>query len=185
MVLDKVIDDIVNSAKAEANIKLAETESQRQSILDEAKATVSDIRKREEIELNETVRRLRCQETSSVELEAKKIVLAKKKEILDLAFEATVERLCSMSNEKKREIYRSMVESAQEVMDQLTVYCPQDDAQLLEGIAGITAVEEPDMKGGLVMENMDGTIRIDYGFRTMLDGIWENELKTISEILFG
>src|SRR3989339_434676 len=34
-------------------------------------------------------------------------------------------------------------------------------------------------------ENKEKTVRVDYSFETLLDGIKENELQNISKILFG
>ena len=185
MVLDKVIDDIVAAAKAEASEMLVEANAQRETILGEAKAKVSDIRKKEEIELNETVRRLKRQEISSAELEAKKIVLSKKKDILDRAFAETLEELRSMPADRKGDLYRRMIAANAEVIDDPRVYCPVGEASLLENVQGIGSVVKSDIKGGLVLENADGTMQVDLGFETVLEGVWESEMKTISEILFG
>ena len=42
-----------------------------------------------------------------------------------------------------------------------------------------------DIIGGLIAENKDGTVRVDYGFDTMLQNIKENELQSINKVLFG
>ena len=41
------------------------------------------------------------------------------------------------------------------------------------------------MTGGLIAENKDGTVRVDYSFDTMLQTIKENELQSINKVLFG
>jgi V/A-type H+-transporting ATPase subunit E len=41
------------------------------------------------------------------------------------------------------------------------------------------------MESGLILESEDGTIRLDYRFRSILEGIWEKELKNVSNMLFG
>jgi len=46
-------------------------------------------------------------------------------------------------------------------------------------------VEEVKMGPGLILESKDGSVRVDYTFKTILEGIWEKELKNISDILFG
>ena len=46
-------------------------------------------------------------------------------------------------------------------------------------------VQAIDIAGGLVAENKEKTVRVDYSFETLLDGIKENELQNISKILFG
>jgi V/A-type H+-transporting ATPase subunit E len=46
-------------------------------------------------------------------------------------------------------------------------------------------VQETDMDTGLILESEDGMFRLDYRFKTILKGIWEKELKNVSNILFG
>ena len=41
------------------------------------------------------------------------------------------------------------------------------------------------MEPGLILESEDGTVRLDYRFKTILEGVWEKELKNVSNILFG
>ena len=41
------------------------------------------------------------------------------------------------------------------------------------------------MLGGLIAENKEKTIRVDYRFETMLESIKEKELQGINKLLFG
>ncbi|MEK6876839.1 MAG: V-type ATP synthase subunit E family protein, partial [Nanoarchaeota archaeon] len=61
------------------------------------------------------------------------------------------------------------------------VYCNKNDAKLVKGFKA----ESSDITGGLIAENADGTVRVDYSFDTMLQNVKENELQKISKILFG
>ena len=40
------------------------------------------------------------------------------------------------------------------------------------------------MESGLILESEDGSVRLDFRFKTILEGIWDSELKNISKILF-
>ncbi|MCD4704024.1 MAG: hypothetical protein K8R64_07010 [Methanosarcinaceae archaeon] len=42
-----------------------------------------------------------------------------------------------------------------------------------------------DCIGGVVIENEDGTIRLDYRYDVILKNVYEHSLKNTSEILFG
>ncbi len=44
---------------------------------------------------------------------------------------------------------------------------------------------ETDCIGGLVIENDDGSIRLDFTYDRILDDVSDQSLKQISEILFG
>jgi vacuolar-type H+-ATPase subunit E/Vma4 len=55
----------------------------------------------------------------------------------------------------------------------------------LKGLKVSSVVEDEDIGGGLILENEDGSVLIDMQFRTILSGIWDKELKSLSDILFG
>jgi V/A-type H+/Na+-transporting ATPase subunit E len=42
-----------------------------------------------------------------------------------------------------------------------------------------------DIEGGVIVESRDGTLQIDFSYRTFLDQVWESGLKDASDILFG
>ena len=83
MALDKVIGNILESANKESAALIATAEKERASILQQADDTIAEKRKAQEKELEIALKRLRQQEISSAELEAKRIVLNAKKEMLD------------------------------------------------------------------------------------------------------
>jgi len=185
MALDRVVKDIVESARLEADALIESAEKERAAILTDTDERISKIRKTKEKELEDALRRLRRQEISSAELEAKKIVLNKKKEILDRSFEETLNELSSMPLTEKRRIYSKSVASAQKGIPRPRAICPRGEKDLLAGTLDLTSVTETDMETGLILENADGSIRLDYRFRILLEGIWERELRQISNILFG
>jgi V/A-type H+-transporting ATPase subunit E len=185
MALDKVVKDIVDSARREADALIKSAEDERETILRDARDKVSKMRKAQEKDLEDALKRLRRQEISSAELEAKKIVLNKKKEILDRTFEEALSELSHMPIDDKKRIYLKSIEAAKTVIPQPRVYCPVGDAGLLAGVEGLSSVDEMDMESGLILENEDGSMRLDYRFRNVLESIWEQELRQVSEILFG
>ncbi len=185
MALDKVVKDIIESARREANALIERGEEERETILRDADEKNLKLRKAQEKELEEALKRLRRQEISSAELEAKKIVLNKKKEILDRTFEETLTELSKMPSSDKKRVYRKSIDAAKSVIPRPKVFCPQGEAGLLAGISGMASINEVDMETGLILENEDGSMRLDYRFRTILESIWEQELRNVSEILFG
>ena len=185
MALDKVVKDIIDSARREAEALIRSAEEEKASILGDAEEKISQMRKAQEKELEETLKRLRRQEISSAELEAKKIVLNKKKEILDRTFEEALSELSAIPPSDKQRIYRKSIEAAKTTIPSPKVYCPKGDGALLAGVQGLSSIEEVEMEAGLILENEDGSVRLDYRFRNILEVIWERELKQVSAILFG
>jgi V/A-type H+-transporting ATPase subunit E len=185
MALDKVVKDITDSARREADALIERAEEEKKAILGESEEQISKMRKAQEKELEDALKRLRRQEISSAELEAKKIVLNKKKEILDRTFEEALSELSAMPSNDKARVYRKSIDAAKTVIPRPKVFCPRGESGLLNGIPGLGDISEMDTEAGLILETEDGSVRLDYRFRTILEGIWEQELKEISEILFG
>ncbi len=185
MALENVVKDIVEAAEAQAAAIREEGEAEAAKLLAEADATVSDMKEKEGKRLEDTIERLRRQELSSAELESKKIVLSKKKEILDRSSEETLAALQSSNAKTKKKYYGMMVDAAKQAIENPKAYCPPGEAKNLKGLDVSEAVEDPAIKGGLILESADGSVQLDMQFGSILSGVWEREMKTLSDILFG
>jgi len=183
--LDNVVGQILASAQQEADKLVKEAESERASILRQADEGIAAKKKVSDKELEQAVFRLRQQELSSAELEAKRVVLNQKKEVLDDTFQQTLRELNNLPPEERARLYNKIVSRAQAAIAHPKVYCPKGDGRLLAGVIGVRTIQETDMEPGLVLESEDGTISLDYRFKTVLAGVWEKELKNVSHTLFG
>jgi V/A-type H+/Na+-transporting ATPase subunit E len=184
MALDNVVDEILESARKDADQILKGAEKEKGVILQQAAEAVSTKQKAQQKETEDAVKRLRQQEISSAELEEKRIVLNARKEMLDRTFEEANSQISEMSSADKARLYESILEKGRKAIKEPKIYCPLGEAKLLPVKSG-EKVEEVKMGPGLILESKDGTVRIDYTFKTILEGIWEKELKNISNILFG
>lgn len=184
MALQKVAEDILENARQEANARIQEAEKERARILQEADQKIERMKKSEDKELQDALLRMRRQEMSSAELEAKKVVLNKRKEILNRTFEEILKEVSFMSPQEKSALYKKIVADGKSIINKPKVYCPKGEADLLAGLRGCESLTETDMEAGLILENSDSSVRLDYRFRTILESIWEKELKNISNILF-
>jgi len=185
MALDKVVGDITESARKDADQIVQAAEKERESVLAQAKKRADDAQKVRQKQLEEALKRLRQQELSSAELEAKRLLLNARKEMLDIVFQDTLLKLSKLSDADKTRLYARILSKAIKVIPNPKVYCPVGESKLLAGIAGLQSVQEIEMDAGLVLESGDGMVRLDYRFKTLLDGIWERELKNVSNALFG
>jgi len=185
MALDIVVKDIVEAAEAQAAAIRMEGEAEAAKLLSQAEAAVSEMKEKEEKRLEEAIGRLIRQELSSAELESKKVVLAKKKEIFDRSFDETLADLESADAKTKKKYYGMMVAAAKGVIDTPKVYCSPSEAKNLKGLEVSEVVEDPSVVSGLILESVDGLVQIDMQFRTLLRAVWEREIKSLSDILFG
>ena len=185
MALDSVKEDITRSAEQSVSAINAERDAEISKIQAEAAAVISDMKAKEEKRLKEAIEHLGRQEISSAELESKKIVLAKKKEILMQAFNETLEGLENAPAKDRKEQYKKMVKAAKKVIKEPKAYCAKGETFKAEdlGVSSLTKVES--ITGGLILESKDGTIQVDMQYRTILQTVWDREMKALSDILFG
>ena len=184
MALDNVVNEILESARKEADQILKAAESEKEATLRQAAETISSKQKAQQKETDEAIKRLRQQELSSAELEEKRIVLNARKEMLDRTFDEVNIQASEMSSAEKARLYMVILEKGKKVIPEPKIYCPIGEAKLLVIKSG-DKVEEVKMGPGLILESKDGTMRIDYSFKTILEGVWEKELKNTSNLLFG
>lgn len=184
MALDKVANDILENARKEADQRIQEAEKERAKILLETDQNIEKMRKSEEKELQDALTRMRMQELSSAELEAKKVVLNKRKDILNRTFEEMLKELSSMEPKEKSALYKKILADGKKVIHKPKVFIPQGEADLLAGLRGCESLTEIEMSTGLILESEDGSVRLDYRFKTILESIWDRELKSISNTLF-
>jgi len=184
MALDNVMKEITASADRQAGEIDSQAAAEVRSIQAEADALIADMKEKEDKKLKEAIERLKRQELSSAELESKKIVLSKKKEILAKAFETVLADLESAPREKKLEQYKEMVKSAKTVIDKpKAVISPKDDFTAKE--LGVKSVDkDPRIRAGMILQSEDGTAEVDMQYETLLQAIWNREIKALSDILF-
>ena len=163
---------ILAEAKARCDEELAKAKEGAEAILKKAKETG----KRDAL-------RLESQETSSMEIEAKKMKLVAKKEVLDSVLKASLKRLGDLSQEKRVAILGKLLVMARGEIPKGRAYCrPEDQAQV--SAAGYTHAGQLSSIGGVIIENEDGSVRLDLRFETLLQQIWGRRTKEIAAALF-
>ncbi len=185
MALDDVKLEITRAGEQKAASILAEADTEIAAIMATADAEISTMNEKEDKRLAESIERLKRQELSSAELESKKIVLAKKKEILNRAFSETLEALESASDAEKLAVYKKMVAVASSVIANPKVYVPAGCAATAADLGASEVISDNKISAGIILENDDGTLQIDMQYKTILQAIWDREMKSLSDILFG
>ena len=185
MALDSVKMEISKSAEASAAAIKAEADAEIAKIKADADAQIAVIEENEKKRLEEAVERLGRQEVSSAELESKKIVLAKKKEILEKAFDGALASLENAPAEQKLAQYRQMVSASKDVIKKPKAYLAPGDKFTAEDLGVSSVAVDGRITGGIVLEDEDGDIQVDMQYRTILQTVWDREMKALSDILFG
>ncbi|MGI6471861.1 MAG: V-type ATP synthase subunit E family protein [Candidatus Methanomethylophilaceae archaeon] len=185
MALENVTKDIQAVADAKVKSVQDETKAEIDRIFADAEATISDMKDREDKKLESELERLDRQVTSSAELESKNLILAKKKEILARMFDEVLTELENSDRKAKSKRYKSLIEEAGKLIpDAVAVISDKDDFSAEE--LGVGAVEKDSrIVAGLILRSKDGSTEVDLQYKTLLNDIWDSNLKALSDILFG
>ncbi len=185
MALDSVTKEIQASAAAEvARIQQAQA-AEIKAINDQTEAQIADMKQKQDKRVAEAKETLARQERTSAELESKKLVLSKKKEILAEAFESVLAQLEAMPADKKLAYYKAMVASAKNIIPEPKAVMSEKD-NFSAADLGVTSVEkDARISAGLILQSADGKFEVDMQYRVLLQNIWDSNLKQLSDILFG
>ena len=190
MSLDTVVEDIRDEARAQAEEIRAEADERAEEIVAEAEAEAERIREEREREATRQVEQEREQKLSSAKLEAKQARLEARREVLQDVREA-VEAAVADLEDGREELTRALLEDAATEFDDddtVRVYGRADDRELLESILaeydGYEYAGEFDCLGGIVAESEGSRVRVKNTFDSVLDEVWEDNLKSVSDRLF-
>ncbi len=185
MALANVTQEILKAADEKAAALKAEADAEIAKINADADVKISEMKDKEDKKLKEAIERLSRQELSSAELESKKIVLAKKKDLLADAFESTLADLENASSDKKLVQYKAMVEAAKKIIENPKAIMSENDSFTAADL-GVSSVEKDSrITAGLILQSEDGQVEVDMQYSTLLQSIWDREIKSVSDILFG
>ena len=181
MGLESVKEEVIRQAKEQETAILASARKEANAISRETEKKIEEIREKSEAEAKRMIDVLKMQSKASAELESRKIVLEAKKQMIDSLFEEAKKKLESLDEKKREYLIKKLVEKAGKEIEIASIRCGKKDAKFLKGVN--TAAT--DIIGGIIAENKDNTIRVDYSFDTMLESIKETELQNINKVLFG
>ncbi|GGN12544.1 V-type ATP synthase subunit E [Halarchaeum nitratireducens] len=191
MSLETVAEEIRSEAEERAEAIRQQAEERAEEIVAEAEAEADEIVADAEAEVEQEIDQLREQELSSAKLEAKHERMSARREALDDVRDRVESRLTDLDAEKRRSLTDSLLTDSLAEFDedeQLAVhYAPGDEAlleDLLDERPNVTTAGEYDCLGGVVVESETSRVRVKNTFDSVLEDVWENELKQISDRLF-
>lgn len=191
MSLDTVAEDITDDARERAERIEREAEERYEEIIAEAESDAEEIVEERTREIETEIEREREQKLSSAKLEAKQKRLEARRDVLEDVREETESRVGNLSGDEREELTRVLLDdAATEFADDssVRVYGRADDSQLLESILSeyenFDYAGEFDCLGGVVTESEASRVRVNNTFDSVLDSVWEDELRAVSERLF-
>lgn len=191
MSLDTVVDDVLEEARQRREEIIEAAEADAEAIVADAEDDAEEIVATAEEEVEREIEQEREQTISSANLEAKQERLEARRELLADVREEVETAIGDIGGDDREELTRTSIEAAsQEFVDDadVKVYARDDDEQLVRDILtdydGYEYAGAREILGGVIVESAEARVRVDNTFDSILDEVWEDELKDVSEILF-
>jgi V/A-type H+-transporting ATPase subunit E len=190
MSLETVVEDIRDEARARAEEIRQEADERAEEIVREAESDREEILEDAEREVEQQIEQEREQKLSSAKLEAKQERLEARRDVLQEVRDRVEDRLASLEDDRREELTRELLDAAIVEFDDdatVEVYGRSDDADLLQSIVEEYDAEyagEYDCLGGVVVESVGSRLRVNNTFDSVIDEVWEDSLKDVSDRLF-
>ncbi len=191
MSLDTVVEDIREEAHARAEDIREEGETRAEEIESAAEADAEEIVESANAKADAEIEQLREQRLSSAKLEAKQKRLEARRDVLAEVREAVESELASLEGDTREELTEALLDAASvefDAGDDVSVYGREDDQTLIESIIeeyeGYEYAGSYDCLGGVVVESDQSRVRVNNTFDSVLEDVWEENLREISSRLF-
>jgi len=193
MSLETVVEDITDEARERAREIREEAEARAEEIVSEAEADAEEILAEAEDRAESRIAQERDQKLSSAKLEAKQMRLEARRDVLEEVREAVEDRIASLEGDQREELTRELLAAAAEEFadaDTVQVHGRADDRELIESILEDDAYEaytfagEYDCLGGVVVESEGSRVRVNNTFDSVLEDVWDDDLREVSDRLF-
>jgi len=191
MSLDTVVEDIRDEARARREEIIEAAESEADEIVAEAEADAEATLEAAEEEVEEEIERERDQTLSGAKLEAKQKRLEARRDALESVRETVEERIAGLEGDEREELTAALVEAAAPEFDDdatVRVYGRAEDEELLGDVLADyddwSYAGERDCLGGVVCESDQSHVRVNNTFDSVLDSVWEENIRDVSDILF-
>lgn len=191
MTLDTVVEDIREQARARAEEIRDEADTEANEILEAAEADAEEIRAEILDDAEGQIEQEREQRMSSAKLEAKQSRLEARRDVLQSVRDDVEAEVVDLADDERRELTEALLDAAAAEIDDgatVEVYGRAEDQELLESLLaeydGFEFAGEFDCLGGVVVESTESRVRIKNTFDSILEEVWEDNLREISDMLF-
>jgi len=156
-----------------------------------AESDADDIVAEAEADVEAEIAQEREQKLSSAKLEAKQMRLEARRDALQSVRSSVEDRIAAIDGDEREELTRELLDAASTEFDdddEVRVYGRADDEALISAVLddydGYEYAGEYDCLGGVVVESDTSRVRVNNTFDSVLEDVWENNLKAISARLF-
>ena len=191
MSLEQVVNDITDEARARAEEIRADAEEEAEAIVAEAEDDAEAIKEERAAEVESQIEQEREQALSSANLEAKQQRLEARRDVLADVRGDVADALAELSGDRRESLTEALIEAAAAEFDDgatVSVYGRSDDQELIEDTLteydGFSFGGERECLGGVIVESETSRVRVNNTFDSVLDTVWDENLKELSDHLF-
>lgn len=180
MTIQSITSAILAEAKAEAKTVLDEVSEEADRILRQERERLAGELEMAKGQIGKEAEKVYLTEMVKANFKLRNEELKVQRNVADLAFERTLERLHKQGKEERKKILQNLLKQAEGQMSVATVYVNSQDKAL---VGKKHKVGTEGIKGGLIAESKDGEIRMDLSFEAILADLKEEKIEAITSAL--
>jgi V/A-type H+-transporting ATPase subunit E len=188
--LDTVVEDVRDEARARAEEIRGAADAEAEEIIAEAEADAEEIRDERLAAVERQIDQEREQTVSSAKLEAKQERLGARRDVLEEVYDDVESAIAGLEGDRRRELTQTLLDASLAEFDDdepVSIYARSSDVELVEELLADTHAEvdgEVECLGGVVAESDTSRVRVNNTFDSVLESVWDDELKQVAERLF-
>jgi V/A-type H+-transporting ATPase subunit E len=190
--IENITERIKKDASSKANLQISQAKAEADDILNQAKTELEKEKKALELDTEKVIKIQRNRAISEAKLEARKMNLAAKEEVITKAFELANERFKTLVAQKTESyLNRAIREGVSLLGNDVIVLCNSKDSQMVSKIAsginsqiGVSS-EGIDILGGAIIRTKDEKAQIDVTFEGVMKRMKGDLRREVAQILFG
>jgi len=181
--LESFVQVVLDKGKAEAGEIIAQARAEAERMLSEVRAEGEKAIQDADQNARQAAERKRIQDLARAEIEARKNVLAAQKDALDEVYQRALARLGSL-RENPAILEKLLKGNEAEWKAGGRVFSNARDSPFVKGLVGKAFAGNAECAGGLVIENADGTRRVDLRYESILREVWNDSVREVAEVLW-
>jgi len=187
MGLEDLIEEIISQAEKKAEKIIEEGKAEAVETKKKARQRAAKAKEKTIKNVEKITTELRQMELSSLNLKLKKDFLHAKKKIVDDLVSESLARIAREKGKEADKMLKCLVEKAlNELPNAKFIYANKGSAAAVKKFFPKLKFEKLDSNlGGIILENGDRKVRVNYSFKEIMDKVREENLNEISKRLFG
>ncbi len=181
--IENVIKEVLEEAGKEAEEILSCAKKEAERIIRNARKEAEEIEKRALEDVKKKCEERKRMEKALAELEARKELMKRKKELIDSVLKEVEQGFYSLSGKEREKVLRALAKKAGKEWS--IIKCSEKDVKILKKLFPKAKIEKVKIAGGFIAENEDKTVLVNMSFEEIFSSLKQELVKTLAEILFG